>query len=85
MKRIELIMERVAENTITLMAEYDLPFEWLTKRDVYCGNCANWNYNKFPNAKAMGIPCGCTIFRGLGRAPYEYCSRGEEYADNVTG
>ena len=66
---IKDFMELVTENTIK----------------VRCKDCPNWNWNKFPNAEPMGIPCGCTIFRGLGRSPREYCSKGEEYADNVTG
>lgn len=44
---------------------------------VRCEGCALWNYNKFPNAKVMGLPCGCTVYKGLGRAPNKYCSEGE--------
>ena len=48
---------------------------------VTCRECKSWNYNKHPNTKTMQFPCGCTIYKGLGKSPWDYCSRGVKSDD----
>lgn len=56
------------------------------ERDVViCRDCKSWNYNKFPNAREMQFPCGCTVYKGLGKTPQDYCSRGEKDGNKTSG
>lgn len=55
------------------------------RRIITCQDCKSWNYNKFPNTREMQFPCGCTVYKGLGKTPQDYCSRGEKDGNKTSG
>lgn len=52
---------------------------------TFCKDCRLWNYNKYPNAEIMRLPCGCTVFKGLGKSPRDYCSKGDKDGSKTSG
>lgn len=45
---------------------------------TFCKECKKWNHNKFPMAKVLDMPRECTVYKGLGRTPHDYCSKGDK-------